>query len=58
MEEEFDRGEDCMQRHLYIHFQLPGHTGFLQDTYVTLIDQTYPRHSLSVNNTGVTTLRQ
>ena len=39
----FDRGEDCMQRHLYEHFQLPGHTGFLQDTYVSLIDKTDPR---------------
>ena len=27
-----------MQRHLYKHFQLPGHTGFLQDTYVTYED--------------------
>ena len=36
----FDRGEEDMQRHLYKHFHLPGHTGFLQDTYVTLIDQT------------------
>ena len=32
-----------MQRHLYEHFQLPVHTGFLQDTYVTLIDKTDPR---------------
>ena len=39
----FDRGEDCMQRHVYEHFQLPGRTGFLQDTYVTLIDKTDPR---------------
>ena len=39
----FDRGEDCMQKYLYEHFQLPGHTGFLQDTYVTLIDKTDPR---------------
>ena len=39
----FDRGEDCMQRHLYEYFQLPGHAGFLQDTYVTLIDKTDPR---------------
>ena len=30
----FDRGEDCIQRHLYERFQLPGHTGFLQDTSV------------------------
>ena len=35
--------EDCMQKHLYEHFQLPGHTGFLQDTYVTLIDKIDPR---------------
>ena len=39
----FDRGEDCMQRHLYEYFQLPGHAGFLQDTYVTLIDKTDSR---------------
>ena len=39
----FDRGEDCMQRPLYEHFQLPGHTGFFQDTYLTLIDKTNPR---------------
>ena len=32
-----------MQRHLYEHFQLPGHTGFLQDTYLTLTDKTDPR---------------
>ena len=32
-----------MQRHLYEHFQLPGYTGFLQNTYVTLIDKTDPR---------------
>ena len=35
--------EDCMQKHLYKHFQLAGHTSFLQDTYVTLIDKTNPR---------------
>ena len=32
-----------MQRHLREYFQLPGHTGFSQDTYVTLIDKTDPR---------------
>ena len=39
----FYRGEDCMQRHFYKHFQLPRHTAFLQDTFVTLIDKTNPR---------------
>ena len=37
------RGEDFMQRHLHEHFQLPGHTCFLQDTYVTLTGKTDPR---------------
>ena len=37
-----------MQRHLYEHFQLPVHTGFLQDSYVTLIDKIDPWHPSSV----------
>ena len=32
-----------MQRHLYDTFQPPGHSGFLQDTYVTFIDEKDPR---------------
>ena len=32
-----------MKGNLYEYFQLPGHTGFWQDTYVTLIDKTDPR---------------
>ena len=46
----FDRGlyaktvfEDWVQRYLYEHFQLPGHAGFLEDTYVTPNDKTDPR---------------
>lgn len=39
----FDIGEDCMQRHLYEHFQSPGHTGFLQETFVTFFHKTDPR---------------
>ena len=38
----FYRGEGCIRRHLDEHFQLPGHTGILQDTFVTLIDKTDP----------------
>ena len=38
----FDRGEHCMQKHLYEHFTLPGHSGFLHDVSVTLIDKTDP----------------
>ena len=36
----FERGEQCMQRHLYEHFNLAGHSGFLNDVSVTLIDKT------------------
>ena len=31
-----------MQKHLYEHFTLPGHSGFLHDVSVTLIDKTDP----------------
>ena len=46
-----------MQRYLYEHFQLPGHIGFLQDTYVTLIDKTDPR-TPNGKIAGFITLRQ
>ena len=42
---------------LYEHFQLPGHTVFLQDTYVTLI-RPILGHPLSVKITGFIPLRQ
>ena len=32
-----------MQKHLYEHFDLPGHTNFLEDVTGTLIDKTDPR---------------
>ena len=35
----FDRGEHCMQRHLYEHFTLRGLSGFLHDVPITLIDK-------------------
>ena len=31
-----------MEKHLYEHFTLPGHSGFLHDVSVTLIDKTDP----------------
>ena len=31
-----------MQRHLYEHFTLPGHSGFLHEVSITLIDKTDP----------------
>ena len=34
----FKRGEKCMQEHLYKHFESEGHTDFLDDVSITLID--------------------
>ena len=48
------RGEDCMQRHPYEHFQLPG---FLQDTYVTLIDNSDPREPNKPEDYWIHTLK-
>ena len=31
-----------MQQHLFEHFQSPGHTGFVEDVYITFIDKTDP----------------
>ena len=53
----FDRGEDCMQRHLHERFQLPGHTGFLQDIYVTRMDKTDPRAPTKREDYSIHTLK-
>ena len=31
-----------MQKHLFEHFQSPGHTGFIEDVCIPLIDKTGP----------------
>ena len=36
----FDQKESFMQEHLYRHFKILGHTGFLSDVSATLIDET------------------
>ena len=36
----FNRKDSCIQEHLYRHFSIPGHTGFLNDVSITLIDKT------------------
>ena len=38
----FFRGESCMQKHLFEHFQRPGHTSFVEDVCITFIDKTHP----------------
>ena len=41
----FEKRKYCMQRHFYEHFNLSGHSGFLDDVSVTLIDKTYSKNS-------------
>ena len=44
-----------MQRHLYKYFQVPGHTSFLQVTYVTLM--TDPREPTKLEDYWINTLK-
>ena len=46
-----------MQRHLYEHFNLSHHSGFLNDVSVTFIDKTGTRILLNKRITGFTTLK-
>ena len=46
-----------MQKHLYEHFDLPGYTGFLKDTTVTLIDKKNPRNPTERENYWIHTLK-
>ena len=39
----YDRGEHCMQKYLYEHFHLPGHTIFLEHVTAIVIDKAGPR---------------
>ena len=41
----FDRGESFMQRNLYEHFMLPGHSGFLYVVSITLTEKIDPSYS-------------
>ena len=42
----FQRVEPCMQEHLFSHFSMAGHDGFLNDASITFIDKTYPSDPL------------
>ena len=51
------RREDCMQRHFYELLQVSGHTGFLQDNYVTLTDKTNPSTPIKCKDYWIHTLK-
>ena len=42
----FQRLEPCMQEHLFSHFSMAGHNGFLNDVSITFIDKTDPSDPL------------
>ena len=42
----FQRLEPCMQEHLFSHFSMAGHDGFLNDVSITFIDKTDPSDPL------------
>ena len=46
-----------MQRHLYEHFTLPGHSGFLHDVPITLIDETDPSWPTKGEDNWIGTLK-
>ena len=42
----FQRIEPCMQEHLFNHFSMAGHDGFLNDVSISFIDKTDPSDTL------------
>ena len=46
-----------MQEHLYAHFQSSGHTGFLNDVSITLIDKTDGSNPKARENYWIRTLK-
>ena len=46
-----------MQRHLYDHFNLPGHSGFLNYVSVTVIYQTNPKNPTKREDYRIHTLK-
>ena len=56
-ERKFQGKEPCMQEHLFKHFSLPNHNGFLEDADITFIDKTDPSNPLKRENFWIETLR-
>ena len=52
-----ERGEQCMQRHLHEHFNLPGRSGFLNDVSIILLDQADPKNPTKREDYWIHTLK-
>ena len=50
-------GEHCMQTHLYNHFTLLGHSGFLHDVSIALADKTDPSFPTKREDYWIDTLK-
>ena len=53
----FERGKQCMQRHLYEHSNLPGHPGILNEVSLTLIDKADPKGPTKREDFWIQTLK-
>ena len=53
----FKRGEKCIQEQLYKHFEKEGHTEFLMDVLITLIDKTDGSNPTKRENYWMRTLK-
>ena len=52
-----DRKESCMQEHLYKHFQMEGHKGFLNEASVTFTDKTDSKDLKKIERYWMRTLK-
>ena len=53
----FNRGEKCIQEHLYKHFESERHTEFLDDVSITFIDNTDESNTTKRENYWMRTLK-
>ena len=51
------RGEHCIQEHLHEHFHSDGHSGFLEDVTITLINKTHRKDRENRENYCMRTLK-
>ena len=57
LQESWKVEKHCMQRHFCEHFNLPGHSGFLSNVSVTLIDKTDSKNPTKREDYWIHTLK-